>query len=85
MDSGFRMALLFLALVPSGHAKRVKTRLQEHAIIYVMKTEVMRFFFSFFYFKKVKKNKLMVKSEETLLVKTPIKCNVMHVGMTNGH
>lgn len=58
MDSGFRMALLFLALVPSGHAKRVKTRLQEHAIIYVMKTEVMRFFsflFSFFYFKKVKK------------------------------
>lgn len=47
MDSGFRMALLFLALVPSGHAKRVKTRLQEHAIIYVMKTEVMHFFFLF--------------------------------------
>lgn len=41
MDSGFRMALLFLALVPGGHAKREKTRLQEHAIIYVMKTEVM--------------------------------------------
>lgn len=39
MDSGFRMALLFLALAPSGHAKKEKTRLQEHAIIYVMKTE----------------------------------------------
>lgn len=37
----FRMALLFLALVPSGHAKKEKTRLQEHVIIYVMKTEMM--------------------------------------------
>lgn len=39
MDSGFRMALLFLAAVPSLHAKKEKTRLQEHAIIYVMKSE----------------------------------------------
>lgn len=44
MDSGFRMPLLFLALVPSRHAKKEKSRLQEHAIIYVKteeKTEVM--------------------------------------------
>lgn len=44
MDSSFRMPLLFLALVPSGHAKKLKSRLQEHAIISVKaeeKTEVM--------------------------------------------
>ena len=41
MDSGFRMALLFLAVVPSGHAKKEKPRLLEHAVIYVMKSEVM--------------------------------------------
>lgn len=41
MDRGFRMAFLFLALVPSGDAKKEKTRLQEHAIIYVMKSELM--------------------------------------------
>lgn len=50
MDSDFRMALLFLAVVLSGHAKTVKTRLQEHAIIHVMKTAV-------FSFKMVKKKK----------------------------
>lgn len=78
MDSGFGMALLFLAPVPSRQANREETRLQLqlHAIIYVMKT-----FFTFFFFttERFKKN-----SEEKRSVFTPIKCKVMHVGMRNG-
>lgn len=35
------MSLLFLALTNHSHAKKEKTRLDEHAIIYVLKTEEM--------------------------------------------
>lgn len=67
MDIDFRMALLFLAVALSGHAKTVKTTLQEQAIIYVMKTDV--FFVCFFYFKIIKKKwKMVVTLEHTLLV-----------------
>lgn len=35
------MSLLFLALTNDSQAKKEKTRLDEHAIIYVLKTKVM--------------------------------------------
>lgn len=44
--------LLFLAVALSGHAKTVKTTLQEQAIIYVMKTDVFCFFVNFKMIKK---------------------------------
>ncbi len=77
------MALLFLALVPGGHAKREKTRLQEHAIIYVMKTEVMTV-------EKIiqkGKRKLMVNSEETICfsLQSSVMWGLLVEGMRSGH
>ena len=40
-DHVFSMSLLFLALANEGHAKKEKTRRDEHAIIYVLKAEEM--------------------------------------------
>lgn len=41
MDSVFSVSLLFLALKTNSYAKKEKTRLEEHAIIYVLKIEEM--------------------------------------------
>lgn len=60
--------LLFLALLPNICAKTVKARLEDHAVIHVMKTQVM----PFFTLKKVKEiyiyNEQLVHVEATLLV-----------------
>lgn len=41
MDSVFSLSFLFLALRTNTYAKKEKTRLEEHAIIYVLKMEAM--------------------------------------------